>query len=111
MLRFDWNALRTGDDVLVHDPDTFEMALLPGVVAVVNSRRGQNDVGIRVFARGRTDVVWPARLAVHRVPRDPNERCWRCETVPELAGRRPGASADEPGPGMDDKLTSTRRSA
>ena len=74
MLKFDWSGLRTGDDVLVHDPDTFEMALLPGVVAIVNSRRGQNGVGIRVLARGGTVVVWPARLAVHRVPRDPNEQ-------------------------------------
>ena len=31
VLKFEWNALRTGDKVLVHDSGSAEMALIPGV--------------------------------------------------------------------------------
>ena len=79
MLKFEWNTLRTGDDVLVHDPATAEAALLPGVVTTVHTHKRQNEVGIRVAAKGRTAILWPARLAVHRAPRDPRVPCWRCE--------------------------------
>ena len=82
MLKFEWNALRIGDEVVVHDRTASEMAPLPGVVAMVDSHRRQNGVGVRVTARGESVVLWPARLAVHR---DPRETCWRCETLTPVA--------------------------
>ncbi len=49
MLTFQWNALRTGDRVLVHDDDAPNLATESGVVAIVRMRRGYtNDVAIRV---------------------------------------------------------------
>jgi hypothetical protein len=86
VLRFDWNALRIDDEVLVHDPDTVELALVPGVVALVDSHRRENGVGIRIVADGRAVVLWPARLAVHRAPRNATEQCWRCDTATGLVG-------------------------
>jgi hypothetical protein len=82
MLRFEWNALRTGDPVLVHDPRTAAMTVTGGVVASVDAHKGTNGVGIRVGSDSA--VLWPSPLAVHRDPRDPTEPCWRCQ---ELAGR------------------------
>jgi hypothetical protein len=79
VLRFQWNALRVGDPVEVHDPDDPGMALVPGVVALVQTSPGSNDLGIRVTGgRGGRRVVRPARLAVHLSPADASEDCWRC---------------------------------
>ena len=83
MLKFEWNALRTGDRVLVHDPSSAQMALTPGAVALIDAHKGVNGLGIRVKAQGGEYVVWwPSHLAVHRDPRNPSESCWRCQTSP-----------------------------
>ncbi|HVM66011.1 MAG TPA: hypothetical protein VMU14_14185 [Acidimicrobiales bacterium] len=85
MLRFEWNALRPGDHVLVHDPDTAVMTLIDGVVTSVDTHKRLNGVGIRVGApRADTAILWPSHLVVHRDPSDETESCWRCQ---ELAGR------------------------
>jgi len=85
MLRFQWNALRPGQRVNVHDPADHEMALIPGVVVMTEShfgRRGTNGVAIRVTgADGTTRVVRPSHLAVHLDPIDPGEPCWRCDEI------------------------------
>ena len=85
MLNMDWNALRSGDNVLVHDPRSPEMALTTGVVVVFDRLKRTNGVGIRLAAKDGQDLVlWPSRLVVHPDPRDPTEPCWRCQ---ELADR------------------------
>lgn len=84
MLKFEWNALRIGDGVLVHDPRDAELGLIRGAVLMVDSNKGKrpaNDVGIRVGAGDEQHVLWPSYLAVHRDPNDPLEDCWRCDTV------------------------------
>ncbi len=82
MVRLEWNALRVGDKVLVHDPGDSSMRLVPGTVALVQSVSGPNDVGIRMGPEiGRQAVLRPSRLSVHLDPRDPDEECWRCEAV------------------------------
>lgn len=87
MLRFEWNALRTGDHVRVHDPRTWRMTLTDGVVATVETHKGANGVGIRIGdGSGQKAVLWPSRLAVHHESPDPTEVCWRCE---QLAERTP----------------------
>jgi hypothetical protein len=81
VLRFEWNALRTGDRVLVHDRASTDLALSPGVVTTTDAHRGAhgaNGVGIRV-AGG--PIVRPSHMAVHRDPRDVAEPCWRCDTA------------------------------
>ena len=79
MLTMEWNALRIGDRVAVHDPDSPTLALVPGVVALVDMRRGANGVGIRVHRAGSTGVLWAPAAAVHRDPTGPAEDCWRCD--------------------------------
>ena len=79
MLKFDWDALRSGDNMLVHEPGSAELALTPGVVAHVMVNKGANGVGIRVDAGPNQRILWPSFLAVHRDPPEPNEPCWRCE--------------------------------
>ncbi len=82
MVRLEWNALRVGDHVLVHDPDDRDMRLVPGVVALVDTMRGTNDIGVRIASNdGSSHVVRPARLAVHSDPRNMAEPCWRCDAI------------------------------
>lgn len=92
MLKFEWNALRVGDRVSVHDPVGTELLLLAGNVVMVEttrSRRGANAVGIRVTADdGGHRVVWPSYLAAHHDPHDPTEDCWRCAALAETAARQ-----------------------
>ena len=80
MLRLQWNALRVGDRVLVHDVDDASLALTAGVVTAVHAGRGSNEVAIRLAGHGhaRSRVVSPHRLAVHMDPQGRDEGCWRC---------------------------------
>ena len=69
MLKFEWNALRSGDKVLVHDPRSPEMALTSAVVMVSDTRKGANGVGMRLPTDGGDDLIlWPSRLVVHPDP-------------------------------------------
>ena len=78
MLTFQWNALRTGDRVIVHDDLDPDLGLHEGVVELVQTvRSGANDVGIRLDDRP-SDVLRPWRHAVHLLPIDPRYPCWRC---------------------------------
>jgi len=82
MLRLEWNALRPGDHVVVHDDADAELPLHPGVVTIVQPVAGSNDIAIRVTRFGGDDVVVrPRRHAVHLLPID--EPCWRCDLVPD----------------------------
>ena len=90
MLRLEWNALRVGDKVLVHDANDAQLRLVPGVVAMVESAKGFDDIGIRTRFRPRRGgrVVRPRRLAVHLDPVDPTQSCWRCDAI--VAGMADG---------------------
>lgn len=80
MLRFEWNSLRTGDQVMVHDDLDPDLALHEGVVTLVETeRRRANDVAIRIEHPGRL-VVRPRRHAVHLLPLD-RRSCWRCGAI------------------------------
>jgi hypothetical protein len=79
--RREWNALRVGDHVLVHDDSDEEQPIVPGRVITVEPAPGTNDVGIRISpARGRSKVAHPRRFAVHPEELDPDRHCWRCDT-------------------------------
>ena len=80
MLKFQWNSLRIGDQVLVHDSRDAELPLARGVVIMVDSQRSINRVGIRITGTSR-QILWPSYLAVHLEPHDRAELCWRCEAV------------------------------
>lgn len=83
MLRFQWNALRPGDHVLVHDDTVASLPLAEGVVVLVQTGHGANDVGIRVDRPAHQHaIVRPRQLAVHLMPLDPDEACWRCDAMP-----------------------------
>ena len=80
MKRLQWNALRVGDEVLVHDPTDPVSALQRGTVAIVETTRDSNDIGVRVSVDGHgSKVTRPLRLTVHLDPRDTTEPCWRCD--------------------------------
>ncbi len=82
MRRFQWNALRAGDEVVFHDSTDAGLRLRTGCVALVDSGRGSYNIGIRVSGEdGVTDIVRPTRLAVHLTPLDRTEPCWRCDAV------------------------------
>jgi hypothetical protein len=81
MLRFDWDVLRVGDRVLLHDSDQADLALVSGVVAMVDTKKRSNRIGIRIGSTKGKVVIWPSRLAVHLDPRDPTEECWRCDAL------------------------------
>lgn len=83
MLKFQWNALRGGDDVLVHDGA--DMALRSGRVTMLQTRRSRheaNAVSIRLDAGTEPSrVVSPTFPAVHLAPLDASEPCWRCDSI------------------------------
>jgi len=86
VLRFDWNALLPGDQVLVHGAD---MTLSSGVVAMVDVLKGSNGVGVRVRTDGQEAILWPSRLVVHSDPCDPTEPCWQCRALSDPGEVRP----------------------
>ena len=95
MLRLQWNALQVGDRVLVHDDADISLRLQPGVVTMVQTAHGSNDLGVRVTGRsGGVKVVRPSRLSVHLDPRDVTEECWRCDAIAARAGSRLEAAAE-----------------
>jgi hypothetical protein len=85
MLGFEWNALRVGDRVLVHDAANVIGDLVAGAVVMVSLQEGSNGVGIRIASADGDPIVWPSRLTVHHDPHDPLEPCWRCQTVMAVA--------------------------
>lgn len=81
MIRLQWNSLRVGHHVLVHDDADPAMTLVPGRVTMIQTAPGSNDVTVRISpAGGPKRVVQPRRLAVHLDTGEATERCWRCET-------------------------------
>jgi hypothetical protein len=93
MRRLEWNALRVGDSVVVHDAADVDLPLRSGTVAMVETAHGANDVGIRVADDAdRTRVVRPNRQAVHPDPPNSMEDCWRCDSAVARHSHRPGAA-------------------
>ena len=88
MLRLEWNSLRQGDRVLVHDADDSNLRLLAGVVARVRQTSGSNEVSVRVVTPTGVSIIQPQRLTVHHDPVDFDGQCWRC-AGPQSAARTP----------------------
>ena len=88
MNRVQWNALRIGHHVLVHDETKPGLPLVPGRVTMVHAASGSNDVAIKIRStRGPSRVVHPSRPAVHLEDLDPEARCWRCDARADEAVR------------------------
>jgi hypothetical protein len=88
VLKFEWNALRVGNKVLMHDPRDKGMRLLHGVVAIVDTVAGSNDLAIRVAPKGEvSSVLRPRRLTVHLDPRDLADECWRCDDIAKATAK------------------------
>ena len=86
MLKFQWDGLRRGDTVFVHDARDADLGLRAGVVTVVDVRPAGHDVGIRLTTGTPTGpVIRPGRFAVHLVAVEDAD-CWRCRDGPR---RRP----------------------
>jgi hypothetical protein len=66
VISFDWNSLRVGDRVVVHE-HAKDLYRLPqrGLVEFVTVRRPINAVGIRVQSPSGSRVLWPTRQEVH----------------------------------------------
>lgn len=85
-MRFQWNALRVGDRVIVHDVSDSDLRPVTGVVVIVDcsvgSDYGTNDLGVRIGEVGcPSRVVRPTRLSVHLDPIDDADNCWRCQAL------------------------------
>jgi hypothetical protein len=81
MLLFQWNALRAGDRVMVHDDHDPELELHEGAVRLVQTRQpGANEIGIRLDDPA-SEMLRPRRHAVHLLPIDPGFPCWRCDAI------------------------------
>ena len=100
MLKFQWNALRIGDCVQVHDDSAAECRLIGGTVVTIETNRSKhaaNSVSIRVIDVEGSRVVLPSYFAVHLDPIHVDEDCWRCEelakaTLVDAATPVPGGS-------------------
>ena len=79
MLEFQWNALRQGDRVVVHDDLDPAFGLHDATVALVRPHYpGASEIGVRRDDQP-TVMSRPWRHAVHLAVIDPNDTCWRCE--------------------------------
>ena len=79
MLAFQWDSLRRGDHVLVHDAATADLTLRPGTVEMVDGGRRHRDVAVRYTDRSDAGrVVRPGRFATHIAPLADTAECWRC---------------------------------
>ena len=79
MIRHQWNALRVGHHVLVHDEEIDGLPLAVGRVTGIDTGGGPTAIAIRISPPGRPSrVVRPRRLAVHLDLQNLDERCWRC---------------------------------
>ena len=87
MLKFQWDALRRGDTVFVHDASDADLGLRAGVVTLVDVAPSGHDVGIRLTdGIPARSVVRPGRFAVHLAAGDDHD-CWRCS---DNRPQRPG---------------------
>ena len=78
MLKFQWDGLRRGATVFVHDARDADLGLRTGVVTLVDVRSSGHDVGIRLSTgTARGPVVRPGRFAVHLMAVGDDD-CWRC---------------------------------
>jgi hypothetical protein len=78
MLKFQWDGLRRGDTVFVHDARDADLGLRAGSSQSSTFRLFGHDVGIRLTTGTRTGpVVRPGRFAVHLAAAD-DDAGWRC---------------------------------
>ena len=68
MLKFQWDGLRRGDTVFVHDARDADLGLRAGVVTLVDVRPSGHDVGIRLTT-GTPDRAGRSTRTVRRPPR------------------------------------------
>jgi hypothetical protein len=82
MLRFQWDSLRRGDHILVHDSAQQDLDLRPAVVVLVDASRRGHRLAVR-YTDGpdRGHVVRPGRFATHFDPISDETACWRCEDL------------------------------
>lgn len=85
MIRGEWNNLRVGDLVQVHEPAFPATAATTGEVERIRIRaHGTSEVAIRLFDGERT-LVWPQLTTVHRSARPSTAACWRCRALDGVA--------------------------
>ncbi len=89
MFRFQWDSLRRGDRVLIHDADALDLGVRPGVVALVDATGRRRDVAVR-YTDGADagHVVRPGRFATHYDPLTDVAGCWRCEEAQTAASEQ-----------------------
>jgi hypothetical protein len=93
VFEFQWNSLRVGDRVAVHDDLDAGFQLSEGLVHIVGTRsHAVNDVAIRLD-NGLTATQHPRRHAVHLLPLNDRPPCWRCEaSAPQpVSGNQAGS--------------------
>lgn len=78
VLTFQWNALRVGDHVLVHDDLDPGFVMHEATVKLVQTLgHAANEIALRLDDRP-TEIVYPRRQAVHLTPITRRSECWRC---------------------------------
>ena len=91
MLRMEWNALRVGDHVLVHDDADLAAPPAEGTIRILQSRPAAwNDLAIRLT--GSTGpVTRPRGGACHLLPLRA-QGCWRCDELAKARAIHEGAA-------------------
>ena len=81
MLRYQWDTLRVGDAVFVHEEGG---SLVSGTVAFVtpgDATGDANTVGVRIVEADETYYAWPSLADVHTDPIDVTESCVPCRLI------------------------------
>lgn len=82
MLQSQWNALKVGDAVHVHDDGTLVPAVVTMVTATKTDDGGSNEVTVRVEDGDECFYLWPSEADVHIDPVDPSDSCAHCRLLP-----------------------------
>jgi|SRR5215213_2122106 len=78
MLRFQWDSLRRGDHIVVHDAARADLKLRSADVVLLDTRGPDTTSPCYNDGPDAGRVVRPGRFAVHADPLD-DIGCWRCD--------------------------------
>jgi hypothetical protein len=80
MLKLDWQYIRVGTPVLVHEPADPLAPLRSGVVVIAQREAHRTRVGIRLTSTDESSApIWPSANDVHLDPHGADDPCWRCD--------------------------------
>ena len=81
MLPVQWNTLRVGDAVFVHESDGTLVSAVVAVVRRPDAEGDANDIAVRIEDLDECAYMWPSSADVHSDPVEVSEACVQCGLI------------------------------